>query len=217
MGFFHGVTRKAFGDPHIGGCEQLYRFIGGKTKDCPRCRRHIQDQVAQLSGCRSPASGASGAHGPRQALEDQDPEMWNSLGPFLHLRRCQGSMVLGPGEALPSNPRAACGAEEHTQMNLRPLLHFPCISLGLGEITLSFKLTSLPILPGLVLGPPPIQSLSWLLGGFLILPYPILSRVRLLRLWRHLGVYCACLSRGISPSLDLPPPGNLGEHGLAPS
>nr|KAF6291026.1 hypothetical protein mMyoMyo1_009396 [Myotis myotis] len=142
--------------------------------------------------------------------------MQNFLGLFPHLRRCQVSMVLGPGEALPSSPRAACGAEEHEQMNLRPLLHFPCISLGWGESRLSFKLTSLPVLPGLVLGPPSIQSLSCSSGVSnltLSNPFPGLDSSPLRR---HLGVYCACLSRGISPLLELPPPGNLGEHGLAP-
>lgn len=134
IGFFHGVTRKAFGDPHRGGCEQWYRFIGGKIKDCPRCpASHPRPGGSALSGCRSPASGASG---PR--VSSPSP---GGPGPRDVELLCVSFPIYVTARALwcwdqdrhctPGHACAASGGEEREQMNLRPLLHFPYVALGL--------------------------------------------------------------------------------------
>lgn len=216
MGFFHGVTRKAFGDPHIGGCEQSYRFIGGKTKGCPQCSTShpgpggsaLWLQKPSLWGLRrtrsSPSPGGPGS---------RDVEFSGSLSPSTPLPGLHGAGTRRGIALQPTRCLWGRGAQtDEPQAFVTLSLYF----LGFGRDHTFFQTNQSSDSSWACARPSPNPIPFLALGGFLILPYPILSRVRLLRLWRHLGVYCVCLSRGISPSLDLPPPGNLGEHGLAP-
>ena len=196
------------------------RFIGAKTKDCSQVP-DMSWTTRQLSFILLQKSSLWGHRpttmpmpiGPRKARTQRCRTSLCLISPssFLPLRidniQAVTNTALGPA----LQPVWLLGAQgcykkrECKQMSSRPLLSFDYISLGFGRSKL---LSNQPIffliLHMLVLGPPPSNPFP----GYsrILCLYPILSFLQIFPgqtpplYSHHIGSYCKCLSRGISPS-----------------
>lgn len=134
--FFHRITWKTF-QGYTGRRIRVARFIGVKTKDCPRdIMLDVSSVTRWLSSshCRSsPVPGDAGLHlSPPSARGGPEP---NAAEPLA----CIHGSSTSAQSLLLSGP---CGCWREST-NTKPLVSSDYISLGLGESRLSFKLSSL--------------------------------------------------------------------------
>ena len=166
-GFFK-VTRKAFWVPTCKRkWETVVRFIRAKAKDCPQVPR-VSSTTRWLSSTlcgRSPASGAISQHpcqsGPAGPGPRDTELSWVS---FLHLH-VYHKAALGPtlGPVWLLHRECAWANKQTHQAVVKLSLYY----LRLGKEQAFFQTNRcLSWLCAFVLGPPPIQSLSWIFWGF---------------------------------------------------
>lgn len=169
-GFFHSFAGNAFqGCTHrrVGGIEA--RFIRVKAKACPQVHQALVSPTTRWL-CSVSLRKKSSLWDRRLTFVPTKPgraKTQSCHATILASRLQWSSTVSVP---IPS-ARGAVLQPMGCWRDLRPLLNFDYMSLGLGKSRLSFKES------GPVLVPLPMQSLSWVFRGSMSLSYPIFARI----------------------------------------